>query len=315
MDLSLITSLYRSEAHLPHYMTRVRAVAAQVAGTGLVLQVVVVANDPTPAERAILDKFSAQLANAQVVRLEVPREPVYASWNRGIAASAGRCLAIWNVDDVRNAPALLEGVRRIEAGCDLVEFPFAVVQGRQTTQHPPQYQPEALGRKTRLGPFFVCSRELYNRAGPFDARFRISGDFEWCARPAVREARVCHGEAVAGSFFLHSGNLSGSHNSREDIEDAIVMLRHGLYHDLRPVDARWLRTVWLRWGEDDTALPPEIAAQMWGPDAMANWQRWQRQQARIRLERLLRAGPRWIIARAGLRPLLARWGVVKAETR
>ncbi|MEL6526543.1 MAG: hypothetical protein AAFQ07_12630, partial [Chloroflexota bacterium] len=54
-DISLITSLYRSDEHLPTYIEAVEAVARDLA---LSLEVVIVANDATEAERHLLDTFA-----------------------------------------------------------------------------------------------------------------------------------------------------------------------------------------------------------------------------------------------------------------
>lgn len=324
MDISLITSLYRAEAHIDAYRERVLAVARQLRqSSDLLMEVIVVANEATEAERTQLERLVAQAnssAGLRVTVLHVARETLYASWNRGVRAAVGRCIGFWNVDDARRAGALIEAARRIDRECDLVEFPISVVRTyriggiipfRWTEHHSPQYQPDHLNLKTRLGPFFLFSRALIERAGTFDGHFRIAGDFEWCARPEVRAARVCHGVESGGVFYLHGGNLSGTHSPLEAIEDAIVLLRHGLWDHLHPVDPDLLREHWTTWGDTGVTLPGELQQRMWGQGAHERWQEWERMHRRQQRARRLRALPRWVIDRTHTRDWLARLGIVQ----
>lgn len=325
MDISLITSLYRAEAYWETYAQGVVEVARQLKEAGVSLEMVLVANDPSEQERASIHDLANTLqANqtASVITLEVPRETVYASWNRGVRAASARALGIWNVDDLRTAEGLIEGYRLIADDGEMVEFPFVIVQMqhwlglfniRKRFEHPPQYTPSALGRKTRLGPFFMFSRALYDAAGPFDEHFRISGDFEWCARPRVRSSKLCLASAVGGYFSQHGTNLSGTHSLLEDIEDNVVLLRYGMWRELRPVEPQQMQAAWTTWGDQGTPLPQDIQDRLWGAGACETWQRWLRDRRRQQLTELLRRGPRWIIDWLGLRPVLARAGIVKSS--
>jgi hypothetical protein len=325
VDISLITSLFRAEAHWETYTRGVADVARQLKAADVSLEMVLVANDPSEQERSCLHDLADTLQTSQtasVVTLEVPRETIYASWNRGVRAAAAQALGIWNVDDRRTAEGLIEGYRLIAGGCEMVEFPFVIVRvqrwlglfsTRRRLPHPPQYTPSALGRKTRLGTFFMFSRALYDAAGPFDEHFRISGDFEWCARPRVRSSKLCIASAVGGYFSQHSANLSGTHSALEHIEDNVVLLRYGMWRELRPVEPQPMQAAWTTWGDQGTPLPQDIQDRLWGAGANETWQRWQRDRRRQQLSEMLRCGPRWIIDRLGLRSLLERAGIVKSS--
>jgi hypothetical protein len=318
--ISIITSLYRTQAHLPAYSARVIDVAAQVQAAGLALEVVLVANDPTPGEQDHLRRLVEAL-DGSAIRLDVPRESLYASWNRGIAASSGLCVAIWNVDDERYADALIEGYRLIVDGCEIVDFAFAAARairwlGLFSTHHrrrlPPQYDPVNFRRKARTSPFFMFSRAVYDRVGPFDEHFRIGGDFDWCARPAARAATFCTGAALSGTFFLRGTNLSGSGNSLEDVEDDIVLLRQGLWDEPVPADPELLEACWSAWGDLGTRdIPPDVQDRLWGTGACERWQASLHARRRKQILRRVRYVPRQIIDRTGLRPVLARIGIVK----
>ncbi len=323
--ISIITSLYRSEAHLPAYTTRVLDVAGQVQAAGLALEVVLVANDPTVQEQDHLRRLIEALDGlGTAIRLDVPRESLYASWNRGIAASSGLGVAIWNVDDARTADALVEGYRLINSGTALVDFPYV-----QVTRHkwlglfdterrhlfPAPYDPARITPRAGVSPFFMVARSLYEQAGPFNERFRISGDFEWSKRPETRRAPFAHGTSIGGCFFVHGTNLSGTRNPHEWVEHNLVLIQHGMWDEIRPVDPRLMRSCWLEWGSQMGDLPSAVEERLWGPHAWANWRRWRQVQRRRQLVNQMRRGPRWIIDRLGLRIFLARFGLVKTVTR
>ena len=105
MAISLITSLYRSEKHLPDYIKRVQSVAAQV---DIPLEIVLVANDATETEHQLLATLQ-QNATFPVTLIHTERENLYASWNRGFEAAQFDILGSWNVDDVRTAEGILAG--------------------------------------------------------------------------------------------------------------------------------------------------------------------------------------------------------------
>ena len=326
MDLSLITSLYRAEPYLAAYAGHVRQVAAQMRAAGLSLELVIVANDANDRERALLAPLVAagESGELAVQVLHVPRETIYASWNRGVRAARGRCIGVWNADDTREAAALIEGHRCIEAGCALIYFPYRVLRVRRWwglfTTRREVYVPArpfdrvAFERTSRTGTFYLFDRALYEQVGPFDAHFHIAGDFEWLAR-AGRRVDFCVGDSLGGTFTQGARNLSGTGDPRQNVEDNIVHLQSGTWDALKPADPRLMRACWYEWGRQGADPPPEIADRLWGPGAEDRWRKWQRRQRFKPWIEGLRAGPRFVIDRAGLRPFLARLGVVKSASR
>src|SRR5262249_15348219 len=108
VDISLVTSLFRSDSFLPAYINLVSRAATALQAAGVSLEVVIVANDASPLERQLIEAFAAQASSFQVIPVYVPRESVYASWNRGIQTGQGRVIGFWNADDVRDVGALVE---------------------------------------------------------------------------------------------------------------------------------------------------------------------------------------------------------------
>jgi hypothetical protein len=328
VDISLITSLYHAEPFLATYTRYVLDVAAQVMAAGLSLEIVLIANDASEEERRQIDQLmeAAQTAGTvSIVPLFVPHDTVYASWNQGIQVAGGECIGVWNVDDVREAGALIEGFQAIQAGCSLVYFPYYVIKYRRwfglfRTRHTVFNPVRPFNRIEftsvfRTGTFYLFKRSFYDQVGPFDAHFRISGDFDWIIR-AAQVTDFCRGTMSGGRFALHGGNLSDTGNPLQGVEENIVHLRQRAWHNLKPVDPHLMRSAWEEWGSQGHTIPADIEQQLWGKNAFEIWQQWKHQQRRKRqrtkISEILRAFPRFVINRTGLRPIMARMGIVKS---
>ncbi|MCU0512455.1 MAG: glycosyltransferase [Anaerolineae bacterium] len=286
-DVTLITSLYRGEAHLPAYGERVRQLLAALAAAGLALEVLVVANAATPAERS-------RLAALPVRVLHTDRETLYASWNRGVAAAGADIFGFWNVDDARDPAALVAACAHLRAGFTLVDAPLRVVQtwrrfGRtwqRQSVRPVPYDPVAFSRHHGLGPFALLHRDLYAQVGGFDAHFRIAGDLEWGGR-AQAWARFTALAQPGGTFYLHGGNLSSTGSPLQAVEDNIIFLRRRQWSQLRPAEPVLMQSLWDTWGSQGAALPAAVADWLWGPGAAARYARYRQEQ---RLPRLAQRG-------------------------
>ena len=323
MDISLITSLYRAERFLPQYIDRAVALVRAVQVAGYTIEILVIANDPTAAENDLLAQMQTR-PGSDCVRIErVPRETLYASWNRGMAIASGASLGPWNVDDTRTPEALMEGCERIRGGCQLIYFPWRLYDVHRwldiiPVPHYWHYDAEPFERdkfsvRMWAGPFFLFSPALFEAVGPFDERFRILGDLDWTAR-ATHHTEFCAGENVGGTFYYDGGNLSNP--VRRVVEENATFLKHGYYDHLIPCDPEAMRAGWQPWAEE-YPLPLHVAERLWGAQAESNWRRWEQEQSRqarrTQLAEDLRMLPRLLIDRTGLRKLLFRLGVVKRE--
>lgn len=276
-DISIITSLYKSEKFLARYAQDVKRVAREVKTARLELEVVAVANDASPVERRLLEQLQQELIaerSASLRCLYVPRETLYASWNRGIAAAQSDVIGPWNVDDVRTAEGLLAMHDALSAGAQIADCAFVMQAGRQQ-RYPPQFKPGCFSPKCGVGPFFMFQRSLYAANGPFSPHFTITGDFEWSLRPAAQQALYQSVEVGGGTFVLHGENLSGSTNARLQVEFNTALIWHGAYEHLLPVDPDAMRRAWQAWGHIGGAIPVELAEWLWGAGARVRYERYQ----------------------------------------
>ncbi len=181
--ITLITSLYRSEKFLPAYIKDVEAF--HKASEGITLELIIVANDITEKEKELLSSLSK---HEWIRVIEVPRENLYASWNRGVREAKGEYIGFWNVDDQRFPDALIAASEEFKKGAELVYFPFLYkryvsiagidILAKKKIIDPPLFNKESFRHGMHAGPFFLFKKELFDKNGPFDESFKIAGDFD-----------------------------------------------------------------------------------------------------------------------------------------
>jgi hypothetical protein len=237
MDISIITSIYKSESFLAKYLRRVESLQKNVQRFNMDSEVILVANDITHEEEELLIKN--KITNLKIIR--VPRETLYSSWNRGIREAKSEIIAFWNVDDIRFVKALVNGIRLIKNGRQLVYFSFISIgimkytlfNKKMTIQFPifrktkmVPYNRELFMKGCMCGPFFIFQRSLIDIIGSFDETFTIAGDFEWFARASYHNINFEGINNIGGIFYIHSANISGSNTNVHIKENSEVMDRY-----------------------------------------------------------------------------------------
>jgi len=290
MPIAVISSLYRCERHLPTFTAAVFGFAKRVSESGISAHYLPIVNDATRQEREGIDRLASEINAHYYGRMTpqyVPRETLYASWNRGLALAQAPYFTFWNADDFRRSDALREGYSALQNGFHLVDFDYTRLRQvkhlglfpRERRIHVPcMFDGERLTRRSGIGPFFMASKSLYARVGPFDPNFQVAGDTEWASR-AAPQAKFHRASVNGGDFIVHGDNLSNTGGDREDIEVNIIFMRRGAWKQLRPANPRAMREAWETWGNRDCiAIPPEEADFLWGAGAEARWKRYQRER-------------------------------------
>ncbi|MFH1968369.1 MAG: glycosyltransferase family 2 protein [bacterium] len=233
--ISIIISLYNSERYVNKLRGKLLRIAKLFEKKNLKFEVIVIFNDPKEKELKCIEKLKKE---PWFKHLVVDRETVFASWNRGMAIAEGKTIAFWNADDTRFADAIIDGFNLIKNGADLVYFPFHIVwvlrfgfmaiPVKYRHISPPIYNQQEFSSSMHCGPFFMISKEFYNRVGPFDEQFKISGDFDWCVHAAKISEKFVLSKKNAGIFNVDGRGLSSGVNPQLVAENKIICQRHNI---------------------------------------------------------------------------------------
>jgi glycosyltransferase involved in cell wall biosynthesis len=234
--ISLVTSTYRAEKYLENHF---EAICAQTVFQQM--EVILVLNDPTPAESEIAAGYSARFPGRFQI-IKVPRESIGTSTNRGYRHASGRYLAYADVDDSREPDSYERQVATLEdqPECDFTYGDFVIVgaqgekEGRRVST--PEFEPILFSRRSYVGPGHFFRRELLQRCGYWDEQLRSAGDFDFQVRAALN-GTLKKTSGVLTYYTRYANSGSASSNVLQHIERTVVELRYGIYDK---IDYQWL---------------------------------------------------------------------------
>lgn len=226
--VTIVTSLYKSEQHLPRFIRKAHRVSAYLERHGIAHEFLLLPNSPNAKEEKIL--AHAAIPHSRIL----PRalESLNSTWNAGIEEAAYEHICFWNVDDIRFGSAIRSGYDTLRTGTDIVYFPFIYLRFimllgfkvlvKAVVIRPPAFSKERFSREMHSGPFFMFTKKAFRKVGPFDASFKIAGDFDWCARAAIADLEFVRSARLAGIFTNDGTTLSGSRDSKHQSENERV---------------------------------------------------------------------------------------------
>lgn len=230
-QISITSSLYKTERFLSRWKDRLYKFSKKAQELGLEFEINAIANDPSEFEMKILNELAT---NSWFNLYKVPRESFYKSWHRGTEVANYNICTSWNVDDDRNPEAIIDGFNLIKNGTDIVYFPFIYKRYisilncellvKNKIFNPPQFKKEIFEKEMHCGPFFMFTKDIYEKTGDFDSSFKISGDFDWCVR-ATNYAIFAKSELIAGTFEKREGTLSGGKNILQESENQRIITK------------------------------------------------------------------------------------------
>ncbi len=230
-SVSITSSIYRAENFLEAWCNHVLTFAEEAKVIGLNFEINAITNDPTEKELELLSKL---IPYPWFHLHQVPRESIYASWNRGISVAKANVCTSWNVDDIRNATAIKDGLNLLQKNNALgkaeaiVYFPFIYKRYlnifnhdflvKKITVNPPSFEKKEFIESMHLGPFFLFTKEVVKKIGEFDKKYTIVGDYEWQARAVSNDVCFLKSNIVSGIFNNNGKTLSGSRTMRHGEE-------------------------------------------------------------------------------------------------
>lgn len=196
------------------------------------LEIIVIDADSPQNEREIVAEYPS------VVYLRAPeREPLYASWNRGIRAARGRYVTNANTDDRHRRDGLQRLVEALESdpGAAVAYGDVALTFRENATLDDttpvvfyrwPDYDRRSLFRAAYIGPQPVWRRELHERYGWFDDSLRIAGDYEFWLRMAAGGERFVHVAEPLGLYLASATSIEHRDPRRSFRESELARERH-----------------------------------------------------------------------------------------
>ena len=126
--------------------------------------------------------------NGRIRWISEPDKGIYDAMNKGLRMATGEVVGILNSDDFFSSDHILTAVADKIAGVDAVYGDIHFVHPHNLKQ-PVRYYSSKKFRPwmMRMGfmpahPSFYCRKEVYDKYGLFDTRFRIAADFELLLR-------------------------------------------------------------------------------------------------------------------------------------
>ena len=230
IKISVITSLYRCEKYLEGYLNYVSNIS-----NPMDVEILLLHNDPTKEELDIINKKIVDIPYIKHIIVK-DREPLYATWNRGIKMAQGEYCAVWNVDDIRTpdslflqAQSLDENPNAMIAYGNIYESPkYGLFEGRFVTEPDFIVNPQPAYYRHLFNCFPMWRKSLNTLIGYFDEQLHLVADFEFQLRTVFAGYEMTKVNKLLGYYTVGIGNegrLSQS-SKLQTIEDNVVYRRY-----------------------------------------------------------------------------------------
>jgi glycosyltransferase involved in cell wall biosynthesis len=218
--ISIITVTRNAAAHLEKC---IQSIAAQ---THLDSEYIIVDGDSTDGTSAIVERHRACVAQF----VSEPDDGLYHAMNKGIARATGDYVFFLGADDYLYDRDVMRDVARFLAAHPEVDFAYGNIAVRSAKGRESVFRPPPPNEALR---FLVCGclphqasfarRDIFERLGPFDLRYKIAADYDWFLRVlASPESQIRYFDRVVTSYFVDglSNDLARSQAEVFSIQNA-----------------------------------------------------------------------------------------------
>ena len=222
--ISIITSLYKSEQHLPSFIKRVKRMDKYLKKKDIIHEFIILPNDPSNIEKEILKQ---PIDNVRIISRDL--ESLYATWNVGVKNAKYDTVCFWNVDDIRFGKGILAGLKNIRDGADIVYFSFIYfrylrignikILAKIKFFISPIFDREVFSKEMRCDPFSMINKRCFSKIGFFNETFFVAGDYDWCVRATLYGLTFKRNTTIAGIFTSDGRTLSGSKSTKHAMEN------------------------------------------------------------------------------------------------
>ncbi len=234
IKISVITSIYRGEKYIDGFFENFLEI------TNLnEVELVIIHNDPLNQEKTIISKYREKIPNIKII--EVSRENVYTSWNRGIQNSSGKYLAMWNIDDCRSKSSLEEQALVLDSDNDCMMVTGKYYKVFEYGEKEGYLKHCKLGKSFlnrtmsfTNGCFLMWRKTIHDLVGMFDEQFHVAGDWEFWMRVSS-SFLVSKIDTPLGYYLRESATGISKIRAKEtDVESDIIKYRYYRFNIANP---------------------------------------------------------------------------------
>jgi glycosyltransferase involved in cell wall biosynthesis len=211
----------------------IKTVAAQ---THPALEYIIIDGASTDGTQAIVERHRATVSQF----ISEPDDGLYDAMNKGIARATGEYILFLGADDRLYDREVMSDIARFLAAHGEADFVYGNIavrspDGCEVIFRPPPPE-EALK-------FLICGclphqasfarRDIFERLGTFDLKYKISGDYDWFLRVVGSpDSRVRYVDRTVASYFADglSNNLERSQAEAYAIQNAFPGYRSERWH-------------------------------------------------------------------------------------
>ncbi len=204
------------------------------------LEIIVVDSGSEQNEKIIVKEFQKKYTNIKYIRTE-QRETVYAAWNHGIRAAAGKYITNANSDDRHRKNALEKMVDVLEQRPDIALVYANVIKTENENETLDDFtpsgtycwkdfDPKTLADGCYIGPQPMWRKDVHREYGYFDETFHSAGDWEFWLRISQNETFLHLNEFLG--LYLESPTSVG-HRDPELLKKELMRIRWQ-YGPLKP---------------------------------------------------------------------------------
>ena len=145
-------------------------------------------NASTDGAAELVAAFQQRLPNGpqRVVWSSEPDAGIYDAWNRGLQLARGAYLSFIGADDTfldAHSLGRIAGLTATDADLITARNAYCAPNGRFLRHWGFGWQWKRMRQSMNIAhPGLLVRRDWFSRVGPFDASFRICGDYEWFLR-------------------------------------------------------------------------------------------------------------------------------------
>jgi len=218
--ISIITVTRNAAAHLEKC---IQSVAAQ---THPACEYIIVDGASTDGTSAIVERHQVHVAQF----VSEPDDGLYHAMNKGIARATGAYVFFLGADDYLYDRDVMRDVAGFLGAHPEVDFAYGNIAVRSASGRESVFRPPPPEEALR---FLVCGclphqasfarRDIFERLGPFDLRYKIAADYDWFLRVlGSPESQIRYFDRVVTSYFVDglSNDLARSQAEVFSIQNA-----------------------------------------------------------------------------------------------